>query len=74
MGTVGKATSHDQSFFEKRGYNKDIIPKTPAQRNNSAFNFLLCGWVPCIIYRIIQRLEGFINWFIAIASHHCINL
>ncbi|MBU7216486.1 allantoin permease [Staphylococcus gallinarum] len=39
MGTVGKATSHDQSFFEKRGYNKDIIPKTPAQRNNSAFNF-----------------------------------
>ncbi|MEJ7360884.1 cytosine permease, partial [Staphylococcus epidermidis] len=21
------------------GYNKDIIPKTPAQRNNSAFNF-----------------------------------
>lgn len=25
--------------FEKRGYNKDIMPKTSAQRNNSAFNF-----------------------------------
>ena len=41
--------------FEKRGYNKDIMPKTSAQRNNSAFNFLHYGWVPFIIYRTILQ-------------------
>ena len=39
MGTQGNETAYNQAFFEKRGYNKDIMPKTSAQRNNSAFNF-----------------------------------
>lgn len=39
MGTQENETAYNQAFFEKRGYNKDIMPKTSAQRNNSAFNF-----------------------------------
>ena len=39
MGRQGNETVYDHTFFEKRGYNKDIMPKSPMQRNNSAFNF-----------------------------------
>ncbi|WP_080875625.1 allantoin permease [Oceanobacillus timonensis] len=35
----GQGTQRDPSFFEKRGYNKDIMPKSVEQRNTSAFNF-----------------------------------
>lgn len=39
MGRQENNVALSQAVFEKRGYNKDIMPKTPAQRNNSAFNF-----------------------------------
>lgn len=39
MGRQENNAALSQAVFEKRGYNKDIMPKTPAQRNNSAFNF-----------------------------------
>lgn len=35
----GQDIQRNPSFFEKRGYNKDIMPKLPEQRNSSAFNF-----------------------------------
>ncbi|WP_107950500.1 allantoin permease [Lysinibacillus parviboronicapiens] len=35
----GQGIQRDTSFFEKRGYNKDIMPKSVEQRNSSAFNF-----------------------------------
>lgn len=39
MFKPGRDIQRDFSFFEKRGYNKDIMPKSPEQRNTSAFNF-----------------------------------
>lgn len=30
---------YDPTFYEQRGYNKDIMPKGPEQRDTSAFNF-----------------------------------
>ncbi|MES3705183.1 hypothetical protein ABFE52_05255 [Staphylococcus ureilyticus] len=39
MGRQENNAALSQAVFEKRGYNKDIMPKTPTQRNNSAFNF-----------------------------------
>ncbi|SUM31367.1 Uncharacterised protein [Staphylococcus gallinarum] len=60
MGTVGKATSHDQSFFEKRGYNKRHHTEDAGTKKQFRIQlFYFVDGVPCIIYRIIQRLEGF---------------
>lgn len=41
MTKQGQAQSgiHDAAFFERRGYNKDVMPKTGSQRNTSTFNF-----------------------------------
>lgn len=35
----GQDIQRNPSFFEKRGYNKDIMPKLLEQRNSSTFNF-----------------------------------
>lgn len=39
MERQGNQERYDKAFFERRGYNKDIMPKMADQRNNSAFNF-----------------------------------
>src|SRR5699024_8195875 len=39
MGRQENNAALSQAVFEKHGYNKDIMPNTPAQRNISAFNF-----------------------------------
>lgn len=74
MGRQENNAALSQAVFEKRGYNKDIMPKTPTQRNNSAFNFLHYGWVLSIIYLTILQLGILIIRTIAITSHICINI
>src|SRR5699024_12829023 len=39
MGRQANDAALTESVFKERGYNEDIMPKTSAQRNNSAFNF-----------------------------------
>ncbi|EHJ06800.1 allantoin permease [Staphylococcus simiae] len=39
MSKEAYEASYDEAFFERRGYNKDIMPKNSSQRNSSAFNF-----------------------------------
>ncbi|GGI43008.1 allantoin permease [Mammaliicoccus stepanovicii] len=39
MVEQGNGIPLDSKLFEKRGYNKDIMPKPVEQRNSSAFNF-----------------------------------
>lgn len=39
MTNQGQKEIQDAAFFERRGYNTDVMPKTASQRHNTTFNF-----------------------------------